>query len=131
MARKPGAGDLKHRVAFDVREVSNPDAPEDYGNTVDEWVEQFTCRAGYRHLRGGETIMAGRLQGRHAQIVFVRASSETRQVTQEWRMRDLNNGEWDDTSETIWTGPVYAVKDVSPGEDRQWIDFLVESGVAV
>lgn len=127
MAKRPSAGDLIHRVAFDVRVAGNPDSPIDYGNTVVDWVEQFTCRAAFIHLRGGETVLAGRLEGRHSQIIQVRASPETRAVTTDWRVRDLDNGEWVGGQ---WAGPIYHVKDVTPHEeDRAWLDMLVQTGV--
>ena len=89
MAKQLGAGDLCYRVAFDRR----ADVDDGYGNTVSGWVEQFQCRAAYRHLRGGEFVMVGRLQGRHSQVIAVRASSQTRQVSTDWRVRDARTSE--------------------------------------
>lgn len=118
MARKPSGGDLVENVAFDMRVTGNPDSPADYGNTVLDFVEQFRRRAGYIHLRGGEAVIAGRLQGRHIQVVRVRSDSSTRQIMSDWRVRDVR------------TGIAYAVRDVSPTEDRRFLDVLCESGVA-
>jgi SPP1 family predicted phage head-tail adaptor len=109
-----GAGDLRHRVAFDRRAES----ADGYGSTTGEWQEQFQCAAGFLHLRGGESVMAGRLQGEHLQIVVVRASSQTRQADTGWRIRDVR------------AGTVLNVRDVTPSEDRAWIDFLCQSGMA-
>lgn len=118
---------LYHRVAFDKRETGNPDSPQDFGNVVSEWEEQFQCRAGFIHLRGGEAILASRLEGRHSQIIQVRASSETRAITTDWRARDVNNGSWNGN---VWAGPIYHVKDITPHEeDRAFLDILVTSGV--
>jgi head-tail adaptor len=126
MAKRPSAGDMIHRVAFDVRAAGNPDSPEDYGVTVMDWVEQFTCRAAFIHLRGGESVLASRLEGRHSQVIQVRASSETRAITTEWRARDVNNGAW---SGADWAGPIYQVKDITPHEeDRAFLDILVQTG---
>ena len=126
MAKRPSAGDLIHRVAFDARVAGNPDSPIDYGNTVMDWVEQFTCRAAFIHLRGGEAVLASRLEGRHSQVIQVRASSETRAITTEWRARDVNNGEW---AGADWAGPIYQVKDITPHEeDRAFLDVLVQTG---
>lgn len=127
MAKKPSAGDLRHRVAFDARAAGNPDSPADYGVTVMGWVEQFQTRAGFVHLRGGETVLGGRLEGRHTQVLLVRSSSETRKITTDWRARDMNNGSW---SGADWLGPIYAVRDITPSEDGQFIDILVQTGVA-
>ena len=118
MAKRPSAGDLWHSVAFEKRVVGNPDSPADFGNTVMDWKAQFCCRAAFTHLRGGEAVIAGRLQGRHPMVVQVRAFSASRSVTSEWRMKDQH------------TGIYYAVRDISPNEDRMFLDILVESGVA-
>lgn len=115
MADPLGAGDLYYRVAFDKR----AEVDDGYGNTVSDWQEQFQCRAAYRHLRGGESVMAGRLQGKHTQVIIVRASSQTRQVTTDWRVRDVRTGE------------AFNIRDVTHETDRMWISFLVERGVAV
>lgn len=113
-----GAGSLKERVAFDLRTEDNPDSPVDFGNVVSVWDEQFICAAEYIHLRGSETVMAGRLQGRHVQVVRVWASAVTRAVETDWRVRDVRTGE------------EYAIRDVTVTPDGRWVDFLVESGVA-
>lgn len=123
----PSAGRLYERVAFDKRES----ADDGYGNTVSDFTEQFQRRAAFTYLRGGEAVIAGRLEGRQPIVVRVRADSETRQITSDWRMRDARNGEWSDSGETVWTGPLYAVRSVAETEDRLWLDVMVESGVAV
>lgn len=115
MAKQISAGDLYYRVAFDKR----IDADDGLGNTVSDWQEQFQCRAAYRHLRGGESVMAGRLQGKHTQVIIVRASSQTRQVTTDWRVRDVRNGD------------VFNIRDVTHETDRAWVSLLCEKGVAV
>jgi SPP1 family predicted phage head-tail adaptor len=114
MAKSRAASDLKHRVAFDKR----AEVDDGYGNTVGTWQEQFKVWAGFTHLRGGETIMASRLQNQHPMVVCVRSSSQTRQVTAEWRMRDLATGE------------EHNIRDITPTEDREWLDFLTMGGVA-
>lgn len=114
MAKPRSAGDLFHRVAFDKREeIDRGD-----GVFVGQWVEQFQVRAGFVHLRGGESIMADRLQGQHTQVIFVRSSSQTREVDTDWRVRDAR------------TGTEFNIRDVTPTNDRQWLDFLCQSGVA-
>lgn len=108
------AGDLHYLVAFDRR----VDVDDGYGNTKGGWEEKFQCRAAYRHLRGGESVMAGRLEGRHTQIITVRSSSQTRQIGTDWRVRDVR------------TGDEFNIRDVTQETDRQWISLLVERGVA-
>lgn len=114
MAKTRSAGDLFHRVAFDKREeIDRGD-----GVFVGQWVEQFQARAGFTHLRGGESVMAGRLQGQHTQVIFVRSSLQTKEVTADWRVRDVR------------TGIEFNVRDITRTTDRQWLDFLCQSGVA-
>jgi hypothetical protein len=116
-------GDLYHRYAFDQREQVDDGA----GNTVGKWIERFDRRAGVINLRGGEAVMAARLQGKHSQIVFVRASDQVLQVSTEWRMRDVRTGAFVDGK---WTGVSYNIREITRSNDRLWLDFLCESGVA-
>lgn len=114
MADDRGSGQLFYKVALDKRE----DVDDGFGNTVGQWVEQFQCRAAYHHLRGSESVIASRLQGKHIQAVKVRANSKTKLVTSDWRLRDLI------------TGTSFNVREAVANIDRQFIDLLVESGVA-
>ncbi len=128
MPKRPSAGRLVEKVAFDRRQIDNPDSPADYGNTETTWVEQFDCRAEFIHLRGGEEVMAARLANKHVQIIRVRSAVLTRGVEPDWRIRDENSGVF--TTGGEWTGDVYNIRDITPSDDRQWIDFLCEKGVA-
>lgn len=111
---KLGAGNLRYRVAFDKR----ADVSDGMGNTQGAWVEQFRRRAAYHHLRGGESVMAVRLAGKHSQIIAVRRETRTLEVTTDWRVRDTR------------TGDVFNIRDVTRETDRKWISLLVETGVA-
>lgn len=112
--KNSGAGQLYQRVAFEKKGT----ASDGYGGTVTGWAEQFQCRAGYTHLRGGESVMAARLEGTHSIVIRVRASSNTRVVTTDWRVRDAR------------TGTIYNIRDITAGDDRAFLDVLVQSGVA-
>ncbi|WP_421406831.1 phage head completion protein [Agrobacterium tumefaciens] len=114
MVKLPSAGSLHERIAFEAR------APEDdqHGNVEGDFVEQFQRRAGFTFLRGGEAVIAARLEGRQPVVVLVRSDSETRLVDTDWQMRDVR------------TSKVYAVKSIIPSDDRQWLHIAVESGVA-
>lgn len=111
---KPAAGKLFFSVAFDKKGAASDGA----GGTTTVFAEQFSCRAAYLHLRGGENVQAARLEGQHPQVIQVRASSKTLGVTSDWRIRDKRTGE------------VFAIRDITPGLDRQFIDFLCQKGVA-
>lgn len=108
-----GAGDLVHRFAFDER----ADADRGDGVSEGEWEERFQVRAGVTHIRGGEAVLASRLEGQHVQVVYVRSSSQSRSVSTSWRLRDVR------------TGDIFNIRDITPTQDRQWIDFLCQSGV--
>lgn len=115
MARTPtGAGSLHELVAFDKR------APADdgYGNTVAAWAEQFQAHAGFVYVRGSETIMAARLEGRQSMIVQIRQSDAARLVTTDWQMRDLRTGEQ------------FNIRSINSSANRSMLELLVERGVA-
>lgn len=107
-------GSLFHEVAFDRREKTDGDGR---GNFEEEFEEQFRCRAEFIHLRGGESVMAGRLEGRHTQIIRVRVSEHSILVNSYWRARDLRRG------------TEFNIRDVEFEENRQFIAFICESGV--
>ena len=110
----PGAGDLRHRVAFERREKISDGA----GNTQGQFVEQFQRRAAFLYAGGGESVMAARLEGRGVLKVRVRACAQTRLVTQDWQMRDAR------------AGVAYAIREVDGVTDRQWVYLVVERGIA-
>ncbi|TPJ76195.1 head-tail adaptor protein [Mesorhizobium sp. B2-6-3] len=115
MAPKPSAGSLRHRVAFDARSAVD----DGYGNTVaGDFAEKFQCRADLRSRGGSEAVLAARLEGRNIFGVYVRSSSQTRQITTDWRMRDAR------------LGTVYAIDAVDSVTDPAWVYLTVESGVA-
>jgi len=122
---KIGTGDLYYRVAFLKRETIE-DGPF---RTEGPLSEQFQCRAAFRHLRGGESVMAGRLEGKHTQIIIVRASSLTRQITTDWIVRDVRASA--EISPGRFQGDVFNIRDVTHETDRAWISLLCERGVAV
>ena len=124
---KRDAGRLVEKVAFDQR-VSQHDG---YGNEQEQFVEQFERRAGFTFLRGGEAVIASRLEGRQPIVVRVRRDSDTLKIQPDWRMRNARDGAWQGTSpDQYWDGPIYAVHSIAPTEDRQFLDIMVESGVA-
>ena len=108
------AGQLREKVAFDERIMVD----DGYGNMEGYFGEVFQCRAGFTFLRGGEAVIASRLEGKQPVVVRVRESRETRRIEPDWSIRDLR------------TGASYAVRSVAPTPDRQWIDVIAEGGVA-
>lgn len=122
MAAK-SAGHLFERVAFDERQGVD----DGMGNHTGKFVEAFQCRAGFTYLRGTETVIAARLEGRQPIVVRVRRNAMTSQIDHDWRMRDVRDGAWEDEH---WTGPTYAVRSIIPTENRLYLDIAVERGVA-
>jgi len=113
MARMPtGAGPLRELVAFDKRVP----ADDGYGNTVAAWAEQFQAAAAFVFVRGSETVMAGRLEGRQSLIVRIRQSATAREVTPEWQARDVRRG------------TLFNIRSIDA--ERAMLDMLVETGVA-
>lgn len=112
------AAHLRERVAFD-RPTRTPDG---YGGQVGGWSvapESHECRAELIYSRGSETVEAARLAGRSVYKVRIRQCAAAREITSNWRMRDLRRG------------VRYNVREVDAVTDRAWVFLVVESGVAV
>lgn len=118
------AGQLREKIAFDSR---GPHVGPDDGNTQGAFEERFVVSARRQDLRGGETVMASRLEGRQPVLLTVRSTSLTKQITTDWQARDARSGSFVGGK---WTGITYAIKAINPTEDRAWIDIIVEAGVA-
>ncbi|MGO1160546.1 phage head closure protein [Brucella sp. C7-11G] len=108
-------GSLFHEVAFDRRKATGGDGA---GNIDGDWVEQFRCRAEFIQLRGGEAVLAGRLQGRHTQVIRIRVSEHSVVITADWQVRDIRRG------------TAFNIRDIEFEENRQFISLTCESGVA-
>ncbi len=108
------AGELRERVAFD--QIAESDSS--YGIVAGEWEEQFITAARIRFLVGSEPVIAQRLQGVQPAVITVRSFIATRRVDTSWRARNVRTGE------------IFNIRSVTPGEDKAYIDFLCEAGVA-
>ena len=109
-------GKLDYLVVFE----QPGDVTDDYGNLTGGWVNPVTADAAFMFLRGGETVQASRLAGRQPIVVTVHDTSQTRAVNTSWRLRNARTGE----IYNIRSGPV-------PTDNHQFVEFTVESGVAV
>lgn len=56
------------------------------GMLVQSWLLRLTCAAHVTWLRGGETVMAARMQSKNPAIITVRDFTESRAITSEWRV---------------------------------------------
>lgn len=110
-----GAGKLDRRLRFDrPKQVS-----DGAGNFTDGWEEQFTVAANRKWLRGGESVLAARLEAKQPAIVTIRNSSSAREITADWRCVDVR------------AERVYAIREnPKESDNRGYLEFLVESGVA-
>jgi head-tail adaptor len=112
-----GAGKLQHRLQFSVRSAPVEDG---FGNTIaGEFIPQFEAWCGLTFLKGSETVLASRLEGRSPVVITMRSSINARRITHEWRATNLK------------TGVVFEIKEQPrPTEDRAYLEMLAESGVA-
>lgn len=75
------AGDLKDRVTFQRRMVSD----DGFGNEEAEWVDEFSCAAWLSAEIGRESVAAGALTGKQSWLIRVRDWEKTEGVTPGWR----------------------------------------------
>ncbi|EJW12737.1 hypothetical protein A33M_1707 [Rhodovulum sp. PH10] len=108
------AGDLRERVRFEARAVGD----DGYGNVRADWIERFSVSARIVSLRGGESVIAARLQGTQPVVITVRAEARTRAIATDWRAVDARRG------------TVYAIRGAVEREGRDYIDLTCEAGVA-
>lgn len=107
---------LKERLTFQARALFS----DGYGNTQTDFEDEFTEHAAVVPRLGGETVLAGRLAGRNLVNITVRRSSNTEQVTPEWRAVDARN-----------TAKIYNIRNIiDPDETGRWLEMLAEEGVA-
>lgn len=103
------AGQLTKRATLlePVKELDQDRQP------ILRYAERGTVWCHVRWLRGGESVMAARLASRSPGIVTVRASSLTRRITSEWKLR-IDGSEFD------------AKEDPRESDDRAFLEALVE-----
>jgi SPP1 family predicted phage head-tail adaptor len=109
------AGELREKITFAERA-----AVSDGGGGVEgDFSDQFTVAARIRPLKGGEEVLASRLQGTQPVIITVRYSLDTSQIAPDWRATDARKG------------TVYAIKSImNTDERRRYLDILATAGVA-
>lgn len=110
-----GAGELKHRLRFEARESFD----DGYGNTQSDFASRFTRWAAIKPLKGGETVMASRLQGTQPVLIVVRLDPNTKSIAPDWRAVDVK------------TGAVYALHSVADMEQKRlYLTLTATAGVA-
>jgi SPP1 family predicted phage head-tail adaptor len=115
MPKPKGAGDLRQKVHFERR----VELRDDDGNAVEDWGVIGTQRsASLLPMRGGETVQAGRVQGRGMFDLWVRYDGLTSTITTADRV--------------VSAGCAYNIKWGPEDMDgrRQWLLFQIEDGGA-
>jgi hypothetical protein len=118
----PGAGGLRQRVWFERKQQLDPEGPGDgAGNFQGDWKPICSARpASLLPTRGGEQIIAGRLQGTAVFDLWVRFDAETAAVQPGDRAVDAENDKRQ-----------FAVRWAQDIDGRRrWILMQVELGVA-
>ena len=109
------ANALRDRVSLEKRE----EVDDGYGNTYGQWVAQFERDACILPSKGGETVIASRLQEVQPALIIVRFDAETATITAEWRLIEVRSG------------TIYNIRTSADMERRgRFITMLCEAGVA-
>jgi head-tail adaptor len=83
------ASDLRDRVSLERRE----EAYDEYGNSYPgPWAAQFERDACILLSKGGETVIASRLQSIQPALIIVRFDAETATITADWRLIEVRSG---------------------------------------
>jgi SPP1 family predicted phage head-tail adaptor len=108
------AGQLRDRALFQAEEL----VPDGGGGSMLEWVDKFTVRARLMPGTVAERLQAGALQASAQAMLRVRLSSDTEQIRADWRV--------------VIKGATYNIRQhpEDPYRTRQWLDMLIERGVA-
>ncbi len=99
-------------VAFEALVPSE----DGYGNHVSSYEQRFEERAHFKYLRGGERVIAARLEGVQPVVVTIWRTPDTEAIQTSWRMKDLQ------------TGTIYAIRAKIPTDDRLYFELTCESG---
>jgi len=114
MAQNTGAGPMREVLIAQRRQ----DVEDQYGNTQGQWVETTRFPASVEARRGGEAVIASRLQGTVIYIVTTRYSAAAAAISSGDRLVDARSGQ------------TYAIRTWIPRPRRDYIDADVEVGVA-
>lgn len=114
-----GGGDLRWKVRLEKRTAST----DGYGNTQGAFTPQFTRRAYIGPMKGGESVIAGRLEGRAPTIIVVRHDPETVTITTDWIAVEVLGDGTD--------GKTFNIRQIDDMERRnRFLTLLCEYGVA-
>lgn len=109
-----GSGDLREK--FTIRRAALTD--DGYGGQIETWSDYLTCAAEITFSRGGETVIAARLQAQQPAILRVRNFAASRDIKPT------------DKAVNTRTGEVFNIREY-PREARDrrgYLEFLVQAG---
>lgn len=114
--KQSGAGRLREIVAFESRAIVD----DGLGNEISgDWTERFKANAEISFLKGGESVVADRLQGMQPAVIAVRYEPQALSANTDWRIKDLRSG------------VVYQIKSqANMDKRREFLEFLTVAGVA-
>ena len=108
--------DLRDKVRFERR----AEVADGFGNFEGDWRSLGEARASLNPTRGGETVIAGRLQGKASWDLWVQSSALTRSVSPGDRVVDVRDPRR--VFNIRWSGDLDG--------DRRWLLVQLEQGVA-
>lgn len=120
-----GAGDLTSKLAFD----SPAGVDDGLGGKTIAWSQQIQRSAKVIYQSGNEAVQAARLAGRSIYKVKLRNDSGTRQITTNWRARDVRHGLPSGVSGDPLPGARYSIQEVDALTDRAWVWLVIEGDV--
>jgi SPP1 family predicted phage head-tail adaptor len=107
-------GALRERLHFQSRAT----ADDGFGNQIPagDFETRFTIFGHLHPLRGSETVIASRLEGRQPYILTVRMTGATKQVNEAWQIVDAHDA---NRIFSITAPPT------DPDGKNQWLEMLV------
>lgn len=114
MAHSSGAGALRER--FTIRRAVKTD--DGYGGQTETWTDYLTLPAAITYSRGGETVIAARLQAQQPAILRVRNFAASRDIKPT------------DRAVNARTGEVFNIREYprEARDSRGYLEFLVQAG---
>lgn len=87
------------------------------------WEDRFSCRACVDYLRGSESAVANRLEGRQPATLVVRDATETRAITGAWRATVI-------AGRRVRVGDTFNIQSAAPGRKLGEIHLIGIAGGA-
>lgn len=113
----PDAGSLDARVRFDAR------GTDANGDPLGEFEEGFTVWARVQYLRGSESAVSNRLEGKQPVLIDIRDSAQARSVTNAMRAVIV-------AGRGVIPGQVLNINAVAPGRELGFLNIMATAGGA-